>query len=246
LDNNKKIKVAGVATIAVAAVSLIAFAGSFPSANDDHQDHQAGSHEGHHEADAATMHHDMHRQPGDVGKPPEITRSDTDRQDELPIDVTLDDRFSLIDQDGQRMKTSDLEGQMSLLFFGYANCEGVCLMALPNLADTTALLEADGIEIQPVMITIDPERDTPAAMKSELQDLHPEFIGLTGSDQELSDVMTLFNVQKSVLFHDPEGAPIYRHGTFVYLFDHEAELLTVFPPILDPEDMATIVRGYIS
>ena len=186
-----------------------------------------------------------HRQPGEVGKPPEVKRSDTDVQDELPIEVTLDDRFSLIDQEGQRFDASDLEGQLSLVFFGYANCEGVCLMALPNLADTAALLGGDGIQVKPVMITIDPERDTPDAMKSELQALHPEFTGLTGSDQELSDVMALFNVQKDILFHDPDGAPIYRHGTFVYLFGEDAELLTVFPPILAPEDMAGIVAGYV-
>lgn len=191
-------------------------------------------------------HHGAHRQPGEVGKPPEVKRSDPDVQDKLPIDVALDDRFSLVDQEGLRFEVSDLEGQLSLVFFGYANCEGVCLMALPNLAGTTALLDKDGIQVKPIMITIDPERDTPEAMKSELKALHPKFIGLTGGDQELADVMALFNVKKDVLFHDPDGAPIYRHGTFVYLFGKDAKLLTVFPPILAPEDMAAIVAGYVS
>ncbi|MEL6963810.1 MAG: SCO family protein [Pseudomonadota bacterium] len=230
-------------TAAAFALTLLAAAPSV-AADDDHRLHQKVMMQGSEVTEATHGHHGSHRQPGTVGEPPDIKPGETNVQDDLPIDVVLDERFSLIDQQERRFGIPELKGQMTLLFFGYANCDGVCLMALPNLAETAALLEDDGIRVKPVMVTIDPERDTPAVMRSELQALHPEFTGLTGSDQALSDVMALFSVRKRVLFHDPDGAPIYRHGTFVYLFDQNAQLLTVFPPILAPEDMARIVAGY--
>lgn len=166
-------------------------------------------------------------------------------QDELPISVVLDERFRLLDQDGVTRTAADLKGQPTLVFFGYANCTGVCIMALPSIGEATRILESKGATVRPLLVTIDPARDTPAALKTALAKYHPRYVGLTGDEAALAAVRALFRVHREVLFEDPNGVPIYRHGTYVYLFDAEAKLRTVFPPILHPEEMARIVGNYL-
>lgn len=177
--------------------------------------------------------------------PPEVTRQPQSGQDRLPLEIELGADFRLIDQNGVEQGRDDLQGQLSLVFFGFANCEGVCLTALPHMGDAVALLERQGARVRPVLITIDPDRDTPEVLGRKLVQYHPRFVGLTGSEAALGRARATFHVRRSVLFQDPAGAPVYQHGTFVYLLGRDAEFLTVFPPVLAPEDMAAIVRNYL-
>ncbi|MGF1474649.1 MAG: SCO family protein [Geminicoccaceae bacterium] len=191
--------------------------------------------------------------PGDIcsvdfdGPPelPKISAKPSAQKDPLPVSVEVTDRFRLIDQDGELYWRGSFAGTLSLVFFGYADCEGVCLMGIPNIADAAHVLDADGIEIRPILITIDPDRDRPEVLKEELRPMHERFVGLTGPEGALEEARTMFNVQKTLLFEDPNGQPVFQHGTFVYLLDEQGELLTLFPPVLPPEQMADIVRGYL-
>jgi protein SCO1/2 len=95
-----------------------------------------------------------------------------------------------------------------------------------------------------MLITIDPERDTPEAMARRLPDYHPRLIGLTGTEAALAEARAVFQVESKQVSTTPEGAPIYAHGSFIYLVGRDGEVKSVLPPILSPERMADLMRKY--
>lgn len=153
--------------------------------------------------------------------------------------------FVLVDQHGRTRTERDPDGRAQLLFFGYGRCEAMCLMTLPEIGATVDLLAEKGHAVRPVMITIDPEGDTPEALQHSMADIHPEMVGLTGSPEALAAARRAFNVPIDELGRTPDDIPIYSHGLFIYLLDGDGQFLTLMPPILGPTRMAEIVAGYL-
>ncbi len=153
--------------------------------------------------------------------------------------------FTLIDQTGAERTQVDPEGQHQLVFFGYANCQEICSAVFPTMGSIVEIIEADGGTLQPVMITVDPERDTVDTMGEALRVHHPEFIGLTGSPEALQVAYDAYSVEFEELFVDPFYGTVFSHGSFIYLLDGDGEVLTLLPPVLGPEMMARIVSGYM-
>jgi len=163
----------------------------------------------------------------------------------LPFLSAIEVAFDLTDHDGRRVTEADFRGRPVALFFGYANCESICSVALPRMGAALDLLGEEGARIAALMVTVDPEHDTPGAMKAGLARHHPRLVGLTGSEAALAAVRERFRVEVSKVAEDPTGAPIYAHGGFVYLIDAEGRVQTALPPILGPERMAELMRKYL-
>lgn len=164
----------------------------------------------------------------------------------LPFPVKFGGPFELTDHRGNTRTQADPEGRMQLLFFGYASCEAICSVALPMMAEATRRLEAAGVDIAPVMVTVDPVRDTVEALGPALAKHHPEFIGLTGSESALQGVYDSFSVARRVVFVDPDLGPVYAHGSHIFLLNGAGEFLTLLPPILTQERVAEIVSAYVT
>lgn len=162
----------------------------------------------------------------------------------VPFPFKLGGAFRLTDQDGAPRTQTDPDGRMQLLFFGYANCASICSVALPLMAEIAAELDGAGIAVRPVMVTVDPARDTVATIGPPLRALHPDFVGLTGTEAELQAVYDLYSVEKTHVFDDPEHGAVYAHGSHIYLLDGEGRVLTLIPPILGAEQAAKIAAGY--
>ena len=163
----------------------------------------------------------------------------------LPFPVDIRAEFELINQDGQPVTQADYAGKPMAVFFGYANCEAICSVALPRLGAALDLLGDDVDALSPLLITVDPERDTPEKIGPALAKWHPRLRGLTGSEEALAEARKAFQVQSEKVFDDPEGNPIYSHGSFIYLIGGDGKVLTLLPPILGPERMAEIIKGYL-
>lgn len=103
---------------------------------------------------------------------------------------------------------------------------------------------AAGIGVQPVLITVDPERDTLEEMAKELAERHLGFVGLTGTEEELAAARKLFQIERRHVFDDPEYGAIYAHGSHIYLMDGEGGFLTFIPPTLSPDRGAAIIAKY--
>ena len=162
----------------------------------------------------------------------------------VPLPFALGGPFTLTDQHGRTRTEADPDGRLQLLFFGYANCEAICTVALPQMAGIVQALRAQGIPVRPVMVTVDPEHDTPEVMTAALEKLDPDFVGLTGSPEALAATYKAFSVENSEVFTDPAGNPVYAHGSLLYLLDGQGRFLTVIPPILSDERATEIIAAF--
>jgi protein SCO1/2 len=163
----------------------------------------------------------------------------------LPFPVTITPRFDLIDHTGRAVSQADFAGRPMAIFFGYASCEAICTVALPSMAAALDILGPEGDEIAPILITVDPVRDTPETMAARLPEYHPRLIGLTGSEAALAEARAVFQIDAKQVAETPEGAPIYAHGSFIYLVGRDGVVKSLLPPILSPDRMAELMRKYL-
>lgn len=162
----------------------------------------------------------------------------------IPFPIKLGGAYTLTDQTGAVRTEADPEGRLQLVFFGYAKCQAICEVALPRMEEMADIAGAAGIGVQPVLITVDPARDTPEEMAKELAARHPGFVGLTGTEEDLAAARKLFQIERKHVFDDPEYGPIYAHGSHIYLMDADGGFLTFIPPILSPDRGAEIIAKY--
>lgn len=154
--------------------------------------------------------------------------------------------FDLVDHNGRQRTSISPDGHFQMIFFGYANCKAICSVALPRMAAAVDLLKEQDIKVTPLLITVDPERDTIDNMKDALAYHHEDMVGLTGSEAALEIAYKAFNVEKSLVYEHPEEGPIFAHGSFIYLIGPDGDFKTLLPPILSPERIAEVAKGYIS
>lgn len=161
----------------------------------------------------------------------------------LPFDVG--GPFELTDQTGETRTAASFHGKPAMLFFGYAECQAICSVALPRMAETIDLLAERGAEVQPILITVDPARDTQDALSLSAPKVHPNLTALTGSEAALAAARKSYRVESKQIGEDIEG-PIFAHGSFIYLLDANGDVMTLMPPILAPDRMAEIAFGYLN
>jgi protein SCO1/2 len=136
--------------------------------------------------------------------------------------------FSLTDQDNKPFKFSHLNGQPKLVFFGFTHCQSVCPPTLQKLREVCRSLSKDDSTFRCVMISVDGERDTAAAMKEYLAPFQPGFIGLTGSPAVVKDIAAQF---PAVFFKGtprPQSGYDVEHTSQVYLVDRQGQLRATF------------------
>jgi protein SCO1/2 len=153
--------------------------------------------------------------------------------------------FRLLDGQGRERTAKDPTGRPQLLFFGYATCQAICSVALPRIAEAVDELERRGVAVTPVLITVDPARDTVQTLEPALRKHHPRFVGLTGSDAALEAAYRAFQVDRKVVFTHPDHGDVYAHGSYIYLLGADGRFLTLLPPVLGPERIAEVVKGYL-
>lgn len=165
---------------------------------------------------------------------------------ESPMPFNVGGAFELVDQSGAIRTQAEPEGRPQILFFGYANCQEICSAALPLMAEVTDAVRAKGIDLQPVMITVDPVRDTVDTLGPTLARIHEGFVGLTGDDAALQVAYDAYAIETKEVFVDPEFGPVLAHGSFLYLLDGDGVVQSLLPPILDPDALEKIVLKYSS
>ena len=113
--------------------------------------------------------------------------------------------FTLTNQDRKRVSDSDFRGRYMLIYFGYSMCPDVCPTTLAVMADALSRMGDKAKNIVPVFITIDPERDSPAVLAPYMKEFGDQFVGLTGTVQEIA-AMTIANAKRAKLTTEI-GAP---------------------------------------
>lgn len=113
---------------------------------------------------------------------------------------------------------SDYRGKLALVYFGYTFCPDVCPATLGNVSQALRNLGGKADDVQLIMVSLDPERDTPEKLAQYVAHFHPSFVGVTGSKEQLEETASLYGI----FFQKNEGS----EGT-VYLIDHTATLLVI-------------------
>ena len=138
-------------------------------------------------------------------------------------------RMELDAANGNTVRMTDFEGRVVVVYFGYTFCPDVCPATLSKLADTMEILGDKADEVQVVMVSIDPERDTPELLEEYVTYFHPNFIGVTGDPQTVNRVATLYGVYYEA--QDGSAATGYTidHTSTVILVDKCGHLKLVLP-----------------
>lgn len=157
----------------------------------------------------------------------------------------LGGEYTLINHDGKVTRSSDFFGSWAFLYFGFTYCPDICPNELARLQEILALLDKEdkGKFVQPIFITIDPERDGPAQLKDYLADWHPRLVGLTGSPAQIDECCKKFRVyaNKVVLGKDP-GDYLIDHSVMFYLVDPNGEFVDYYGGNLTPAEIAGRMR----
>jgi protein SCO1 len=126
--------------------------------------------------------------------------------------------FTLTDQDGRRVTERDFAGATHLVFFGFTHCPDVCPTTLQQIGDVLQALGPKGKETKALFIAVDPERDTPEALKTYLASFDPRIVGLTGSQEEVNAAVKAY---RAYVRKVPTKGDDYtmEHTALVYIMD---------------------------
>jgi protein SCO1/2 len=138
--------------------------------------------------------------------------------------------INLTDQNGQPFTMSSQEGKVVLLYFGYVNCPNECPLTMAHVKLARESLGSRAKDVQVVMVSTDPARDTPQALKDFMGHFDPSFLGLTGTPAELQKTWKDYGVTVE------EGGE--THSTFLYVIDPAGNVRETFLPDAEPNDLA--------
>jgi protein SCO1/2 len=156
--------------------------------------------------------------------------------------------FSLVDTAGNPFTDRDLLGRPALIYFGFTYCPDICPMSLQVMAQALAQAGPEAASIRPVLISLDPERDSPAAMASYVASsgFPPGLTGLTGTPEQIAAAAKAYRVGFRKV--TPEGASSYviDHSSITYLVDSKGKLATFFSGDTTPDAMAQCLRDLLA
>jgi protein SCO1 len=138
--------------------------------------------------------------------------------------------FNLTDHNGRPFKMSDQHGRVVLLYFGYVNCPNECPLTMAHLKLALESLGDRARDVQVIMVSTDPVRDTPQALKDFMEHFNPSFLGLTGTPAELQKAWKNYGVTVE--------AGGETHSTYLYVIDPAGDVRETFLPDTEPKDIA--------
>src|SRR5690606_7887333 len=139
----------------------------------------------------------------------------------------------------------DYKGKVVVVFFGFTQCPDVCPTAMARLAQSMELLGDDAKNVQVLMVSVDPERDTPEVLGSYVKAFSPSFVGLTGTPQQLSQTAKSF---KAYYAKSPGATPdqySMDHASSFYILDKEGEARVLVSGNASAEDIAADLRQLV-
>ena len=155
--------------------------------------------------------------------------------------------FALTDHTGRRVTEADYADRYLLVFFGYTWCPDVCPTTLNTVALTMQALADKAGRVQPLLITIDPERDTPAVLAEYVALFDAGIVGLTGSPDEIASVARAYRVhyRKAPVEGDPDNY-LMDHSTILYLMAPGGGFLGIFDHDDSPDAIAAEIAARIN
>ena len=164
-------------------------------------------------------------------------------------DAQIGGPFTLVNQDGETVTEADFRGRAMLIYFGFTYCPDICPTSLQVMkAALNQLPASDREAIQPILISVDPERDTPEALAEYVRsDAFPEtLVGLTGSPDQVRAAARAYRVFYSRVEDDGVSSEYtVDHSSVIYLMGPDGEFVDVFPHATTPDEMAARLQSFL-
>jgi protein SCO1/2 len=158
--------------------------------------------------------------------------------------------FELVDKTGKTVRWSDFDGRYRMVYFGFTYCPDACPTDLARSGKGLQQFEREhpdlGAKIQPIFISVDPDRDTPAVVGEFAANFHPRLIGLTGTPAQVKAAADAFKVFYEKARPAADGSYMVNHSTVTYLFGPKGEPLATIPTDEGPEAVAQELGKWVS
>lgn len=138
--------------------------------------------------------------------------------------------FNLTDENGDPANAGDYAGApLTLVFFGYTNCPDICPMTLAHISSTLAGLDASVRDkVKVLFVSVDPKRDTPARLQAYTAHFGPQFIGLTGTQKQLTKFTKAMRITYGYGEPDANGFYLVSHSSAIFVFDNNQHVRLLF------------------
>lgn len=155
--------------------------------------------------------------------------------------------FDLLDHTGRRRTKADFLGSWVLLYFGFTHCPDICPDELDKMSAVVAALDKDNslAPVQPLFITVDPDRDDVPALNKYVKDFHPRLIGLTGTGEEVKQAGKDYRVYASAGPKDDDGDYIVDHTILIYLVNPDGLFLDYYNRMKSEEQITESIRNHM-
>ncbi len=159
--------------------------------------------------------------------------------------VKIGGPFTLVNHRGDRVTDATYRGRFLFVYFGYGYCPDICPTELANMAATLDHMGAMSERVQPLFVTVDPERDTPKFLAEYVSQFHPKMVGLSGTNQQIADIAD----QYRVFYRKAEDASaseyLMDHSNFIYLMGPDGKFLSMFRGGINPAAIARTIAKYV-
>jgi protein SCO1/2 len=143
--------------------------------------------------------------------------------------------FDLLDQDGKPATDAQFAGKYQLVYFGYTYCPDMCPTGLQSMSRAMDLLGDKAAKVQPMFISVDPERDTPKVVKEYIGNFHPSIIGLTGSAAQIAAAAKAYKVYYKKAEQVDDENYMMDHSTLIFLMGPDGKFIDTFQEDVDPK-----------
>ncbi|MCP4327026.1 MAG: SCO family protein [Alphaproteobacteria bacterium] len=164
-----------------------------------------------------------------------------------PLEALFGGPFTLVDHRGESRTDADFRGRHMLIYFGYTYCPDICPTGLQEMAAALDLLGDTAGRVQPLFVSIDPARDTPAVLGDYVGLFHPDLTGLTGSEAQVAAAAKAYRIHRVKVPGVDGDAVDYlvNHSSITYLMGPDGRFLTLFPHGTKADVMAAALANYL-
>jgi protein SCO1/2 len=154
--------------------------------------------------------------------------------------------FTLTGPDGEQVDAKSLQGKPVLVFFGFTSCPDVCPTTLTQLSVARKKLGAQADDVQILLVSVDPDRDTPEVMKQYTASFGPWLLGLTGPEKDLEALRKAYGVYAAMESSDEKGAYNVMHSAAVFGFDAKGQARLLISDVTDSEAVVSDLKNLIN
>lgn len=157
--------------------------------------------------------------------------------------------FTLQSSDKTQISDTDFRGRFMLVYFGYTHCPDICPTELSVMTEALDALGSDADSIQPIFVTVDPQRDTEELLAEYRKSFHSRFVMLTGDEKAIAAAAKAYKVHRRKFLWRADAAPAddygVDHGSIVYLMGRDGAFVTLFPHGTSAQKMTDVLRKYV-